>query len=375
MQKISNMEKLAKATPTQKPKILSSPGYFNTLNGEHLVVFKGLLEDFLIDCKQVRGLTSTTIDVYADGCSRFIWWWAIHSDYGKEIGDHPKFVTVAHVKEFVAYLRTPAENRWGCSTSKATLSAGTIVAYGRVTCVFFNWLEENEHIEVSPFSNKGVKFTSKRSDTAIIIKNVPEVDIRKIFAALSRPEQLVTFTGIRDLAMVSLLLDSGIRRGELLSITLSGLDMVNMRVTVNGKTGKRIAYFSEACKKPLNDYIKRRAVEFEGNEDALWIGRDGDPIGISTFASLMQRIKTVSGVEFHAHQLRHTFALMMSSKVSAFELKELMGHKNIATTQIYVQNNPDALSKAHAPASPLTVLSEKEVVQGLRRRGRPLKNR
>lgn len=335
-------------------------------------IFRELLEDWLDACTS-RGLAQRTVYEYSDKVSRFAWWWLTHTKHGETLGAHPKFVTVKEAREFAAYLREPLKSRWGVEAEKEALSNFTIGTYGRSVKVFFNWLVREGYIEESPFRDSSVRFTRGGRKKDNVIKNIGTEKLARIFQALTEPKYLKTFAGVRDLAMFSLLLDSGIRKGELLSLTVEDLDIAKMRCTVRGKTGQRYAHFSEKCKGLLLNYLKFRREEFEGLEQGLWVTIDGKRLSENTFCSNVRRLEKKSGVDFHVHQLRHTFAMLMSSKVSIFELRDLLGHSSIKTTEIYVQRNPDRLGKIYRTNSPLTTLESE--LPGLKRRGRPLKTK
>ncbi len=205
--------------------------------------------------------------------------------------------------------------------------------------VFYNWLEREQYIKHTPF-NKSVKFKTKAGKTTVI-KSVSSENLVKIFTTLTDPERIYTFTGVRDLALFSLLLDSGMRRGELLSLQLPDLNIANLRCTIRGKTGQRHAYFSDKCKGVLLDYLKFR-VEVGDKTGPLWLTVEGEPLLNYSFGSIIGRLKLRSGVkDFHVHQLRHTFALMMSQKVSTFELRDMLGHASIWWTPLSRQSNKD----------------------------------
>ncbi|MBN9387766.1 MAG: tyrosine-type recombinase/integrase [Chloroflexi bacterium] len=330
------------------------------------LTFNHYIETWLDYCR-LEDLSPRTIKDYQEKVPKFVWWWETHTGYSRQLGISPQAVTVKEAREFAAYLKTPQTNRWGSSEAHQELSPASVVSYGRTIKVFFSWLEQEGHIKQNPF-NKSVKFSSNhKKDT--IIKNVSADKLAALFAYLTDSERVATFTGKRDLAIVSLLLDAGIRRGELLSLNISDLDIHKLRCVIRGKTGQRQAYFSEKCKGVLMDYLKVRLEA--GADGPLWMTVEGEPLGLWGFNTIIRRLRLRSGVDFHAHQLRHTFALMMSSRVSVFELRDLLGHTSINTTQVYVQRNPERLADLHRPNSPLTALNG--TLPGLQRRGRPLK--
>lgn len=187
-----------------------------------------------------------------------------------------------------------------------------------------------------------------------------------------KPDRLDCYSGRRNLAMLALLLDSGIRRGELLSIRLCDLDLKNNRCQVSGKSGSRPAFFSEMSRIAIAAYLQQYRQEQDDSPDsALWLCEDGVPLSQSGFGMVIRRLEERSGVDFHPHRLRHTFATSMAKQgVDVYRLKELLGHRSITTTMIYIQQNPELLAETHRLHSPLTALP---ISEKLKRRGRPRK--
>jgi site-specific recombinase XerD len=330
------------------------------------VTLGNLINDFISAC-EADGLSERTIHDYRDKLSKFEWWW---DTYHRNLGTDPNAVTVKQARDFAVYLREPNSARWGITSNRNNkavlkLSTASIAAYGRTVKVFFNWLEREKYIDQSPF-NRSVKFTNRHKQDRTI-KSVSESDLETIFATLI--EKRTTYTGCRNLAIIALLLDSGIRRGELLSIKLKSIDLEHKRVTVKGKTGERTAFFSNLAAQLIAEYLNNfRLAQDSTPQSAMWLTARGAALSYDGFSVLVRRINADSGVEFHAHQLRHTFATMLADKgTNVFNLKEMLGHSTISTTQVYISRNADKLQRSHAANSPLTNLG----IRGLKRRGRP----
>jgi site-specific recombinase XerD len=329
------------------------------------IALSSSINHFLSAC-HADGLSERTIQDYHDKLSKFEWWDSYHSDLGTD----PNAVTVLQARDFAAYLREPNSERWGITRNRNNkavlkLSAASIAAYGRAVKVFFNWLEREKYIDQSPF-NRSVKFTNRHKHDRTI-KSVSESDLETIFTTLI--EKRTTYTGCRNLAIIALLLDSGIRRGELLSLNLNSVDITRKRIKVSGKSGDRTAFFSELAANLLTEYLNNfRLIQDNSPQSALWLTARGEKLSYDGFSVLVRRINASSGVEFHAHQLRHTFASMLAANgMNVFTLKEMLGHSNITTTQIYISQNADKLQRSHAANSPLTNLG----IRGLKRRGKP----
>jgi integrase/recombinase XerD len=335
--------------------------------------FRRLIEVWLDACR-ANGRADKTLVDYTSKIYKFYWWWSEHTHYAEKLGAHPKFVTTKEAREFAAYLREGDNQRWGDSEHKNNqkrerLSPVSVASYGRAVKIFFNWLEEEGHIEKTPF-NRSVKFSNQHKKDRVL-KTVAEEDLKKIFAALSSPEVLQTFLGRRNLAMVALLLDSGIRRGELLSLRIFDIDLEKNRCIVRGKTGQRVAIFDEQARSALANYIQWLTGYGIATDSALWLCEDGEPLSYGGFGMFIRRLEMASGVDFHAHKLRHTFATMMARQgIGVFDLKEMLGHESITTTQIYVQQNIDHLAELHRTRSPLSTLAQNKMVK-INRRGRP----
>jgi site-specific recombinase XerD len=334
--------------------------------------FQLLVDEWLEACR-AEGLSPKTITGYAEKLAKFRWWWV---EYSKHLS-HPENVTTKDIRSFAAYLREPLGFRWGMEVPPRhqELSAASIAAYGRTVKVFFNWLEREEYIEKSPF-NRSVKFSTKKQQDRII-KRVADEDLSRIFATLFKEADKGSYHGVRNLAMISLLIDSGVRRGELLSIRLCDIDFKAGRCAIRGKTGQRYALFSEECKKALLRYYKKwRSQQDDAPTSAFWLTEDGEALAYNSFGTVIRRLVKNSEVDFHAHQLRHTFASLMAQRgTNVFDLKEMLGHTNISTTQIYVQSNVEHLAQVHREKSPLNTLASDISKRVKRRRGRPRKQR
>jgi site-specific recombinase XerD len=361
------------ATASQKTATDSNRGTVAAVPvaGANFCPFKELVEEWLEHC-QASGLSSKTLADYKDKVLKFRWWWVEHSQQPP----HPKNITNRDARAFALYLREPATLRWGLeetSKTKSKLSPASIASYGRSVKVFFNWLEREKYISQSPF-NKSIKFSTRNQER--VVKDVSQEELRLILDVLSSEAGTGSYVGLRNMAIFSLLLDSGMRRGELLSMKLGEIDLKAGKCLVRGKSGMRYALFSDTCRRAISRYYKRWRCEQNDRPDSpFWLTEDGEPLSYNGFGSMIRRLEKASGVDFHAHKLRHTFATLMANQgTNVFDLKELLGHSSITTTQIYIQSNVDHLSRVHHDKSPLANLGAGTVDKIKRRRGRPASN-
>ncbi len=88
-----------------------------------------LFEEWLSFCR-LDGLEEKTIGGYRLNVNWFLWWWN-NKGSAKQKGAHPRNVSIKDAREYAAYLREPAENRWDVPSSKSVLSYATVANYSR----------------------------------------------------------------------------------------------------------------------------------------------------------------------------------------------------------------------------------------------------
>lgn len=159
---------------------------------------------------------------------------------------------------------------------------------------------------------------------------------------------------IRDYTIITMFLNCGMRLSELCSINFSDLDPELRSLRVVGKGSKeRIIYLNDACRAALNDYIPVRLAEHtEGQrESALFISSRGQRISNKTVQYLVKKHLGEAGLEYKhlsTHKLRHTAATLMyqSGQVDIRVLKDILGHEQLNTTQIYTHISSESMAAA-----------------------------
>ncbi|MCC6496772.1 MAG: tyrosine-type recombinase/integrase [Propionibacteriaceae bacterium] len=150
---------------------------------------------------------------------------------------------------------------------------------------------------------------------------------------------------IRNRALIALMLDTGLRREEVASLTLDSLNMDQRRLTVVGKGNKeRQMVFSPTVRDHLKAFLAIRGV-------------DDEPLFHLTAAGIrtvFRRIQQETGLEkFHPHQLRHQFATTMLREGIKLEVIGVMlGHEDYNTTRRYLSLDDSDIAAAHAKVSP-----------------------
>lgn len=161
----------------------------------------------------------------------------------------------------------------------------------------------------------------------------------------------------RDFCIITMFLNCGMRLTELITINLGDFRDDTIRIT--GKGGKeRLVYLNSSCKDALRHYIQARATLSNlVDKDALFVSkRTGKRLTARRVEQIVARCLQSAGLSgrgFSPHKLRHTAAtLMYQGGVDMLALKEILGHENVSTTQIYTHINQQQLRDA-VESSPL----------------------
>ena len=161
-------------------------------------------------------------------------------------------------------------------------------------------------------------------------------------------------TRVRDYAILTLFLNCGMRVSELVGIDLRDLDSDFQSVRVTGKGNKeRIIYLNQACQTALCDYaIERLSQKFAKVHDpALFLSRLEKRISVKTVQAMVYKYLRAAGLGskgYSVHKLRHTAATLMyqSGQVDVRVLKEILGHEQLNTTQIYTHVSNTDIERA-----------------------------
>ncbi len=155
----------------------------------------------------------------------------------------------------------------------------------------------------------------------------------------------------RDYCILTLLLNCGLRLSELVGLNFSDIRTDNtMRVLGKGNK-ERVIYLNEACINAINEYKKVRPVDGVKDKNALFISRNNNRISPKTVQAIVYKYLEKIGLDaqgYSCHKLRHTAATLMYQQggVDIRVLKEILGHENLGTTEIYTHLGSEQLEEA-----------------------------
>ena len=162
---------------------------------------------------------------------------------------------------------------------------------------------------------------------------------------------------VRDLAMWELFYSSGLRLGELTGLNCPDIDLDSGSVFVRSGKGNRSRYVpvgSKACL-AIGRWLLTRVFYAEESQPALFVSRLGKRIASRSVQQRLERWRLKLGVDahIHPHMLRHSFAShMLEGSCDLRAVQELLGHANIATTQIYTHLDFQRLAAVYDQAHP-----------------------
>ncbi|WP_426493263.1 tyrosine-type recombinase/integrase [Hymenobacter sp. 102] len=186
---------------------------------------------------------------------------------------------------------------------------------------------------------------------------VPEDSLNGLLNSFEFPE---TLAGTRDQLILELLYGTGIRLSELLGIKHADLNLTGKVVRVTGKGNKqRIVPLNPTLLLVLERYIAQQQREFGSGSNAhgvLLVTDKGEPLYekfvYRTVKHYLSQITTAAGQQ-HPHVLRHSFATHLLGKGADLNaIKELLGHANLAATQVYTHLSIDKLKSVFEKAHP-----------------------
>jgi integrase/recombinase XerC len=180
-------------------------------------------------------------------------------------------------------------------------------------------------------------------------------EVERLLAAASDPDPL----GLRDRAMLETLYSGGLRVGELCGLNLDDLDLGEGVLTVRGKGRReRLALLGKAAREALRVWLaarERLLAERRRGATAVFLNKNGGRLTVRSVGRLLEKYLARAGLDPRTspHTLRHSFAThLLDAGADVRGVQELLGHRNLTTTQIYTHVTTQRLQESYLKAHP-----------------------
>lgn len=189
-------------------------------------------------------------------------------------------------------------------------------------------------------------------------KKLPGIlDSNEIVLLLSQPDG-TDYKSIRDKAMLELLYATGIKVSELTELTVSNVNLQIGILHLHNGERERIVPMYPAAVKTVAAYLVnvRPAIVIDENEDRLFTNMNGKPLSRQGFWKIIKHYAEKAGIkkDITPHTLRHSFAAhLFENGAQLKDIKEMLGHSDISSTQIYAQLIKSKYTAAYAKFHPM----------------------
>lgn len=299
------------------------------------------LNDFLEYCEVEKGLSLNTVKNYSRFVQKFFDW--LKEQKLEQLS--PENLTENHVSKYRVWLsRRPNTVR----RASPTLHPSTQIRYLIALRSFLSYFHEKN---IPTLPTEKIKLPKDRKERLIKFLDIEQ--LRKFFDA----PDTKTPAGLRDRALLETLFSTGLRVAELVALNSkqieSALNKDDFELSILGKGGyPRVVYFSDRALYWLKKYVQSR----KDDDEALFINFQGGPekdsrrLSVRGVELVVEKYSTIAGFPFLAtpHTLRHSFATdLLNNGVDLRIVQEFLGHRNIATTQIYTHVTSKRLREIH----------------------------
>jgi len=292
-----------------------------------------LVDAFLEHLRRVRNLSPNTVAAYARDLAQFEDFLGRSGIDDLAVVDHKILRSFLANQQARGYARSTVSRRCACLRA------------------FFHFLAETGALERDPATTLSFPVGGRR-----LPRYLTEPETESLVENPPTQGELA----LRDNAIIEVLYATGIRVGELCGLKLPDVELEAGTIRVVGKGDReRVALLGRPAARALENYITgERALLAErsgASGEFVFLGKRGSPIDQRQVRRIVERIAQalVTGGNVSPHTFRHTFAThMLAHGADLRAVQELLGHQNVATTQIYTHLTRAEIRKAYEKSHP-----------------------
>lgn len=264
--------------------------------------------------------------------------------YGADLEEFADFCQRRHADTETAF--SPAFLRsFLASLTNKQLARNTLLRKIAALRSFTHYLLEQGTLTQNPFKLLPAPKKEKRLPRFLTLD-----EVRRLLDTACQKGPLAA----RNRALFELIYSSGLRRSEVTGLRIADMDFFNGVVKVLGKGNKeRFVPVTDEALKALQDYLSTRPSPQP--QDALFLNKNGKPLTGDGLAFIFKNLAIQSGLarRVSPHSLRHSFAThLLNNGCDLRSLQEMLGHKNLSTTQVYTHVSLDQLKDVYQHAHP-----------------------
>ena len=289
---------------------------------------KQLFDDYIYECQFSSRLRPATLKGYKEAFEHF-------SNLMPEI-KYPDSLNASIMNEFFERLQV-RKRIVGKNTEVVGVKDSTVATYYSKLNCFFEWLRRKDLLMENPL--KHIKPPEPKYDDHRALR---KDEVEKIISAAT-VHAISNLMRSRDLAIISLFMFCGLRRGELIGLQVRDINMDSRILTVRAEISKskrtRQIPISPCLFVALEDYFRVRKEKNYRTEYLIVSTTMDGPLTYDGFKHWVKRLIRLSGVKFHLHRFRHTFACALANQSSSsIKIQKLMGHTDLRMTERYLRS-------------------------------------
>ncbi len=288
-----------------------------------------LKREFLEYTEIERGRSLKTVENYDHYLTRFLGFAKVKD---------PKNITQDLIREFRLWLNRQGTRERSSYSGENTLKKKTQNYYLIALRAFLKYLAKRGEKVISPEVIELAKVGERQIDL---------ITHEELLRLLEVPDT-ATLQGLRDKAIVETLFSTGLRVSELCSLPRD-INLKSDEFSVRGKGEKvRVVFLSDESKDAIKKYLEKR----KDMDDALFVNESEEPTRLTSRSveRIIKKLAIKAGISKRVtpHVVRHMFATdLLSNGADLRSVQMLLGHANIATTQIYTHVTDKALRDTH----------------------------